>query len=132
MRTPNNLRGTGISDGSGEPNRLAPPSVTDDSFTMNAAAGQSGPRKPAVLAVTASAVFEAHAADAYRLIADYRKGHPRILPERYFRNMQVEEGGYGAGTIVRFDMLAFGRIQHARSRITEPEPGRVLAEDAAR
>jgi len=28
----------------------------------------------------------------YRLIADYRDGHPRIVPPKYFSNLVVEEG----------------------------------------
>jgi hypothetical protein len=40
----------------------------------------------------------------------------------------VEEGGYGAGTIVSFDMRILGKTQSFRSLITEPDPGRVLLE----
>jgi hypothetical protein len=76
----------------------------------------------------ASADVGAPARDVYRMIADYRNGHPRIIPPRYFRDLQVEEGGYGDGTVIRYDMLAFGKTHHARARVTEPEPGRVLVE----
>ena len=78
--------------------------------------------------VSASAEIAAPAADVYHLIADYREGHPRLLPSRFFRNLRVEDGGYGAGTIITFDMFAFGRMQHLRGQVTEPEPGRVLGE----
>jgi hypothetical protein len=64
----------------------------------------------------------------YRIIADYRSDHPAILPERYFRSLEVEAGGYGAGTIVRFQMRLPGRTQRFRTLITEPAPGRVLIE----
>lgn len=64
----------------------------------------------------------------YRIIADYRSDHPAILPERYFRSLEVEEGGYGAGTIVRFQIRLPGRTQRFRTLITEPEPRRVLVE----
>jgi hypothetical protein len=84
----------------------------------------SGP----LLRAEASAVVGAAAADVYRMIADYRNGHPRIIPPRYFRDLQVEEGGYGNGTVIRYDLLAFGTTRHARARVTEPEPGRVLVE----
>jgi hypothetical protein len=40
----------------------------------------------------------------------------------------VEEGGIGAGTKIRFEMVMFGKAQQAQSVITEPEPGRVLVE----
>ena len=76
----------------------------------------------------ASANVSASAADAYRMIADYRVGHTRIVPPRYFRNLRVEEGGYGAGTLIRYDLIVFGKTNHARARVTEPEPGRVLVE----
>lgn len=81
-----------------------------------------------VLRVVARGEVGASASDVYRMIADYHTGHPRIVPPRYFRNLQVDEGGYGAGTSIRYDFIAFGKTYHARARITEPEPGRVLVE----
>ena len=81
-----------------------------------------------MLRVEARATIGASARDAYRMIADYRTGHTRIIPPRFFRNLQVEKGGYGAGTLIRYDLLAFGTTYHARARVTEPEPGRVLVE----
>ena len=64
----------------------------------------------------------------YDLIADYRNGHPRILPKPYFVSLNVEQGGYGAGTVINFQMELMGRVQSFHSTITEPEPGRVLVE----
>lgn len=78
--------------------------------------------------VTASARVNAPPSRIYEIIADYRTGHPRILPPRYFRNLVVEQGGVGAGTVIRFEMLSPGRRQLMRATITEPEPGRVLVE----
>ncbi len=80
------------------------------------------------LRVEARANIGAAAPDVYRMIADYRTGHTRIIPRRYFRNLEVEKGGYGAGTLIRYDLLAFGTTYHARARVTEPQPGRVLVE----
>jgi hypothetical protein len=40
----------------------------------------------------------------------------------------VEQGGIGAGTVIRFRMRAFGQKRTLRAEITEPEPGRVLVE----
>jgi len=77
---------------------------------------------------TASAVIMAPPATVYRLIADYHRGHPRILPPRYFRNLQVEAGGTGAGTRIRYEMRAFGMVRTFRAEITEPGPGRRLLE----
>ena len=79
--------------------------------------------------VTASATMNAPAEQVYNIIADYRNGHPQILPKE-FSNLVVEEGGYGAGTRIRFQMTAFGQTRTAEAVITEPEPGRVLVETA--
>ena len=46
----------------------------------------------------------------YDIIADYRTGHPHILPARFFGALDVLEGGRGAGTKIRFEMKAFGRL----------------------
>lgn len=64
----------------------------------------------------------------YDTIADYRDGHPRIVPPKYFKNLVVEEGGRGAGTRIRFDMTVLGKTRKGRAVIEEPEPGRVLVE----
>ena len=78
--------------------------------------------------ITASAVVHAPAAQVYGIIADYREGHPHIVPPRYFRNLVVAEGGTGAGTRIHFEMMLFGQVQKTGSVVTEPEPGRVLVE----
>ena len=78
--------------------------------------------------VSASAVVKAPAEQVYGIIADYRDGHPRIIPRPPFQSLDVEEGGFGAGTVIRFQMRMLGRTQTVRAAITEPEPGRVLVE----
>ena len=78
--------------------------------------------------LSASAVIHAPAADLYAIIADYERGHPRILPKPPFVSLAVEEGGIGAGTVIRVHMRVLGRPQPFRAVITEPEPGRVLVE----
>ena len=70
----------------------------------------------------------APAARVYEIIADYRNGHPRIIPPEYFQNLVVEKGGVGAGTVIRFESRVFGTTRAARATVTEPEPGRVLTE----
>ncbi|HLZ42823.1 MAG TPA: SRPBCC family protein [Candidatus Sulfotelmatobacter sp.] len=77
--------------------------------------------------ISASAIIPARRERIYSLIANYRDGHPRILP-RQFSNLTVEQGGVGAGTVIRFQMSVFGKKQTFRAAITEPEPGRVLVE----
>jgi len=80
------------------------------------------------LHVEATAEIHAPAPDAYKMIADYNDGHKRIIPAQYFQNLEVEHGGYGEGTLIRYDLRALGTTHHARARVTEPEPGRVLVE----
>jgi uncharacterized protein YndB with AHSA1/START domain len=78
--------------------------------------------------VSASRLISAPVRKVYDLIADYRDGHPRILPKPYFVSLNVEQGGYGAGTVINFQMQLMGRIQSFHSTITEPQPGRTLVE----
>ncbi len=78
--------------------------------------------------ISASRLIHAPAARVYAILADYREGHPRILPEHRFTNFVVESGGVGAGTVVAFDMRVLGRRQRFRATVSEPEPGAVLVE----
>src|SRR5438045_3283999 len=77
--------------------------------------------------ITASARMDAAPEKLYAIIADYHEGHPRILPKQ-FSGLKVEKGGVGAGTVIRFQMRAFGATRNFRGEVTEPEPGRVLVE----
>lgn len=83
--------------------------------------------KPERHTVSASAVIPARRERVYSLIANYNDGHPRILPKQ-FTSLVVEQGGVGAGTVIRFQMSLLGRKQTVRAAVTEPEPGRVLVE----
>ncbi len=78
--------------------------------------------------VRASAKVNAPADLVYGIIADYRNGHPHILPKRYFEWLEVEQGGRGEGTVIRFQMRVLGQSRVLRAVVTEPEPGRVLVE----
>ena len=78
--------------------------------------------------LSASRLILAPSQRVYDLIADYRSGHPRILPKPYFVSLEVEQGGYGAGTAINFQMKLMGRIQSFHSAITEPKPGHTLVE----
>lgn len=64
----------------------------------------------------------------YDIIADYREGHPSILPPRWFGPLTVVDGGRGAGTRVRFSMRGMGRERPMEAIVAEPQPGRVLTE----
>jgi hypothetical protein len=83
--------------------------------------------KPDRHVISASAVIPARRERVYALIANYHEGHPRIVP-RQISGLVVEQGGVGAGTVIRFQMSVLGKKQTFRAAITEPEPGRVLVE----
>lgn len=83
---------------------------------------------PGTYAVSTSRRIDAPAERVYAVFADYREGHPKILPSRYFTGLSVEEGGYGAGTRLVVEMRVGGRIRTLRGTVTEPEPGRRLVE----
>jgi len=78
--------------------------------------------------VSASADLDAPADRVYRVVADYREGHPRIIPRPPFISLEVEEGGYGAGTVIRCTMKLASMQSTFRAAVTEPEPGRRLVE----
>jgi hypothetical protein len=77
--------------------------------------------------VSKSAEIGAPADQLYGIIADYRNGHPRILPAA-FTGLTVEAGGVGAGTRIRVGMRVFGRVMTFPAEVSEPYPGRVLVE----
>ena len=56
-----------------------------------------------------------------------REHHPRFLPPA-FSGFEVEQGGTGAGTVIRYTLTAGGRTRQYRSVVAEPDPGRVLTE----
>ena len=64
----------------------------------------------------------------YSIIADYREAHPKILPKPPFVSLVVEQGGVGAGTVVRVQMKVVGKVQTFRTVVSEPVPGRTLIE----
>jgi ribosome-associated toxin RatA of RatAB toxin-antitoxin module len=70
----------------------------------------------------------APAADVYRFIADYERHHPRFVPPKAIHDLEIEEGGVGAGTVFRVTVTAAGGSQIYHMRVDEPEPGRVLTE----
>ena len=79
------------------------------------------------LHASAERTVPAPAAAVYALLANYRDGHPRILPPA-FSDLTVLQGGTGAGTVIRFVLKFAGRKQEIEARVGEPEPGRVLSE----
>ena len=78
--------------------------------------------------IAVSETIDARPEDVYAVLADYREGHPAILPKQYFTELTVEEGGTGAGTRILVRMKVFGVENTYRMVVSEPEPGRVLVE----
>lgn len=76
----------------------------------------------------AAAVIDAPPSTVYSILSDYHHSHPEILPKKIFVHHEVERGGTGAGTIIRFQMRTMGITRSFRAEITEPEPGRTLLE----
>jgi carbon monoxide dehydrogenase subunit G len=77
--------------------------------------------------VSADGAVNAPADKVYEYISDMRQHHPKFLPPA-FSDFQVESGGVGAGTVVKFTLNAGGRTRQYRNTVAEPEPGRVLTE----
>jgi ribosome-associated toxin RatA of RatAB toxin-antitoxin module len=75
----------------------------------------------------AEGLIRAPASLVYQLIADHREHHPKFLPKN-FSELEIEQGGVGAGTITTFTVKASGRSRRFRMRVEEPEPGRVMVE----
>jgi hypothetical protein len=76
--------------------------------------------------VSVEGTVDALADTVYGYLADMREHHPRFLPPA-FSDVEVESGGVGAGTIVRFNVTAGGRTREYRMTLAEPEAG-VLTE----
>lgn len=78
--------------------------------------------------VSATRRIDAPPAKVFAVFADYREAHPRILPPSFFVGLDVEEGGYGAGTVLVVRTRFAGRTRSMRGIASEPEPGRLLVE----
>jgi ribosome-associated toxin RatA of RatAB toxin-antitoxin module len=79
--------------------------------------------------VEESRIIDAQPQRIYDVIADYDVGHKAILPKE-FTDMTVEQGGKGAGTVVRLTVKVMGSERVTQHSVSEPEPGRVLVERA--
>lgn len=78
--------------------------------------------------VEASHTIHARPETVYAVLADYRVGHPAIVPKPYFSDITVLKGGQGAGTEITFSVDLFGTKRVFNQIVSEPEPGRVLME----
>ena len=79
--------------------------------------------------VSSERLIDAPADVVYHCIADYREHHrPEGFLPAVFSDFAVQHGGVGDGTVISFKMRLGGRTTAVTQRITEPQPGRVLAE----
>ncbi len=85
------------------------------------------PPKP--IRIAAEREIAAPAERVYAILADYREGHPKVLPPA-ISNLRVVEEGIGAGTVATATITLAGRSSPATLRVSEPEPGRLLRETA--
>jgi hypothetical protein len=81
-----------------------------------------------MLHIEVSHVIDARPEELYAVIADYRVGHPAVLPKPEFGDLIVEKGGHGAGTVITITMTAYGKTDTFHAVGTEPEPGHRLVE----
>lgn len=85
-------------------------------------------QKMSTIHVEFSQVIDATPEEIHAVVADYRVGHPAILPKPYFSDLTIEQGGFGAGTVIRFYVQVMGRKYPYHQRVTEPVPGRKIVE----
>jgi hypothetical protein len=77
--------------------------------------------------VTETGHIDAPMERVYAVLSNYRDHHPKILPAA-FSGWKVEQGGIGAGTVIRFRVTTAGRTRDYHQRVEEPDPPRVLVE----
>ena len=78
------------------------------------------------ITVQMSRAIAAKPEDIYAFLRDYHK-RPQILTPN-FLDYTIEAGGEGAGTVVRYRLLAARRERPYQMRVDEPVEGRVLRE----
>jgi hypothetical protein len=85
-------------------------------------------KQPRTYLISTTREIPASPAAVYGVFADYKVAHPSILPPSFFVGLRIEQGGYGAGTVILVDGRFAGRTRTIRGVVTEPEPGRLLVE----
>ncbi len=81
----------------------------------------------AAIQVVAGRSIDAPADAVYECLADFRR-HAHFLPPA-FSAFEIESGGKGAGTLVRFTVTAGGRRRDYRMQVSEPEPWVLVESD---
>jgi hypothetical protein len=79
------------------------------------------------LRVETERTVAADPSEVFGLVSDYAEGRPRYLPPNY-EGYEVEEGGRGAGTTVRYVLHAARRERPYRMQVTQPDAGLTVVE----
>lgn len=82
---------------------------------------------PGLVHADAEGSVAAPATDVLAFLADYRR-RPEILPANY-QDYRVDEGGTGAGTVVRYRFKAGPRERDYRMRAETPDPATLVERD---
>ena len=77
----------------------------------------------------AAMVIDARPEEIYAILADYRTQHPQVLPRKYFKSLEIEAGGQGAGTVFRTRVRTGGLERSYHMVVSEPEPGLLVETD---
>jgi uncharacterized protein YndB with AHSA1/START domain len=77
--------------------------------------------------VSAERTIPAPPERVHAVLADYREGRPRILPDNYL-DYRVLEGGQGGGTVISYRLRAARRERPYTMEVAEPTPGTTLVE----
>jgi uncharacterized protein YndB with AHSA1/START domain len=101
--------------------------LSEKLMTVSASQKEKGQSRMSHIHVETERVIDAPPAEVFAFLADYRQKHPMILTPN-FLDYNVEQGGVGAGTVIRYRLQAAGRERPYHMQIDEPEKGRMLRE----
>ncbi|MBX7470285.1 SRPBCC family protein [Streptomyces sp. MAG02] len=78
---------------------------------------------------TTERIVAADPETVFDMLADYKDGRPKLLPE-HFSEYQVREGGDGEGTLVHWKLQATSkRVRDCLLEVTEPTDGQLVEKD---
>ncbi|MFD7537029.1 SRPBCC family protein [Streptomyces sp. NPDC059819] len=78
---------------------------------------------------TTERIVAADPETVFDMLADYKDGRPKLLPE-HFSEYEVREGGDGEGTLVHWKLQATSkRVRDCLLEVTEPTDGQLVERD---
>ena len=78
---------------------------------------------------TTERIVTADPETVFDMLADYKDGRPKLLPE-HFSEYEVREGGDGEGTLVHWKLQATSkRVRDCLLEVTEPTDGQLVEKD---